>query len=69
MIEANDIVQITNPSHHWYPCLIVVSEVKSWGVQGYTVMPTNDDQPNGQAYIRLKSSDYERVGRAVVVSA
>jgi hypothetical protein len=66
-IKAGDIVQITNEEHHWYPCLIIVSEPKSFGCQGYTTIPKNDEEPSGNAYIRLEHSDYEPVGRALVV--
>ncbi len=69
-IEEADIVQITNPEHHWYPCLIVVNEVKSFGCQGYAVIPSNgQERANGQAFIRLDSNDFEKVGRAIVVLA
>lgn len=66
-LQAGDIVQITDPQHQWYPALIVVDEVKSWGIQGYTLIVTNGPEPNGRAYIRLKSAVYERVGMAVLV--
>ena len=33
MIEPGDIIQITDDANPWFPCLLVVSEVKSWGVQ------------------------------------
>lgn len=66
-LQQGDIVQITDETHAWYPCLIIVDEVKSWGIQGFTIIPTNDQKPNGRAYIRLKSAVYERVGIATLV--
>ena len=70
MIEAGDIVQITNGSHHWFPCLVIVREVKSFGCQGYVTIPRNDGEKCGNAYILLKKEDYESVGaRAVLVVA
>ena len=69
MISKGVIVQITNKEHHWYPCLIIVDEVKIWGIQGYTTIPNNKrDEPNGDAYIRLKNNEFETVGRANIVS-
>lgn len=68
-LKEGDIVQITDPTHHWYPAIIIVSEPKAWGIQGYTIIPTNDDQSNGQAYIRLTHGAYEYVGKAVVISS
>lgn len=67
MPEKHDIVQITNPKHHWYPCLIIVSEVKSFGIQGYTYIPKNNIGDIARAYIRLKHEDFETVGSSVIV--
>ena len=65
-LRPGDIVQITNEAHHWFPCLIVVREPKSFGCMGYTVIPTNTDERNGAAYIRLNSADYEPIGARVI---
>lgn len=64
--KEDDIVQITDETHHWYPCLIIVSEPKSFGIQGYITMPFNVNEPNGAAFIRLKFDQVERVGRAAI---
>jgi len=47
--EVDDIVQVS-PGHdeRFGAALLVVSEAKSWGVQGYVQMPGS-----GQAYYRL----------------
>jgi hypothetical protein len=60
-LKVNDIVQVV-PTHKWAGCLIVVSEIKSWGIQGYVQMPLQ-----GQAYIRLKFEEIEKVGEAIFV--
>jgi hypothetical protein len=65
--QINDIVQITDPEHYWFPCLVVVTEPKSWGVQGYVMIPHNDGTPTGQAYIRPRNEQIEYVGKAIVV--
>ncbi len=63
-----DIVQITDASHGWYPALVVVDEVKSFGCQAYMIHIKSNDpsSKNGTAYIRLNRNQYERVGRAVI---
>ncbi len=38
-------------------CLVVVDEVKGWGVSGYIIIPGK-----GNAYIRLDYKDIELVG-------
>lgn len=59
-IAPNDIVQCV-PSHGWAGCLVVVDEVRSWGIQGFVQIPQG-----GQAYIRLKTGDFEPTGGKVV---
>ncbi len=61
--EPHDIVQAIPGTTEWGPCLVVVTEVKSWGIQGFTSIPRG-----GDAYIRLKHNEYELTGgRAVFV--
>jgi hypothetical protein len=65
-IEENDIVQITDEAHHWFPSLIVVSELKSWGIRGFAFIPSQDG--TGRAYTQLEKGKFEKVGSAVIVS-
>jgi len=69
-IKPGDVVQITNPEHPWFPALLVVSEIKSFGVQGYAIAPIDNDPnvPNGQSYNRLKAADYVYVGEATIIT-
>lgn len=69
-MKEGDIIQITDEKHHWFPVLLVVTEIKSWGVTAYATIPVNDpDVPNGAAYIRVPHEQYEKVGAAVVAAA
>lgn len=68
-IRPGDIVQVNpNCSHGreypWFDgCLIVITEVYAWGVQGYVKMPG----PNvGVAYVRLATGEFEPTGGRVV---
>lgn len=67
-VERNDIVQITDQGHQWFPALLIVEELKGWGVMGYHHVVTNDDKAAGQAYIRIKGAQFEKVGSAVIVN-
>ena len=58
MVRVNDVVQIV-PDHKWSGCFVLVTEVKSWGVQGFIQVPME-----GQAYIRLQHDEFELVGTA-----
>lgn len=70
-MEPGDIVQITDESHPWFPCLLVVDEVKSWGVQAYVTIPksNNNTELPGQAYNRLPFKKIKKVGAAVITLA
>jgi hypothetical protein len=62
-VEVNHIIQLTNENHKgWIACLLVVSEVRGWGVLAYNQMPMQ-----GAAYLRVAYEDFEIVGRAVMV--
>ncbi|CAH1661886.1 hypothetical protein CHELA1G11_12001 [Hyphomicrobiales bacterium] len=62
-VSVHDIVQAIPGASEWAPCLVVVSEVKTWGIQGYTSVPRG-----GEAYIRLTWDKIEPTGgRAVFV--
>ena len=69
-IQADDIVQITDRSHAWFPCLLIVSEVKAWGVQAYVLIPQSNDSSElpSRAFNRLPFDKIEKVGSALVVS-
>lgn len=60
---VHDIVQAVPGKTVWAPALVVVTEVRSWGIIGYTSIPRG-----GDAYIRLPFDQIEPTGgRAVFV--
>lgn len=66
-VEANDLVQITDEAHAWFPCILLVTEVKAWGVQAAVLIPeSNSANEIAQAFNRLSWGTFERVGRSVV---
>ncbi len=60
VIEAGDVVQI-DPAHDdkFGGCFMLVTEVKSWGVQGFVKIPAK-----GDAYYRCEFSHLHRIGAA-----
>ena len=67
-MEVGDIIQITKEDHSWFGCLLMVSEVKSWGVQAFVAIPCrNDRREVNHAYIRLNADEFELVGKAVMI--
>jgi len=63
MVEVNDIVQITDVNDGWYPCILIVTEVKKWGIQGYLKAPMSE----GFLFYRVENGKFEKVGTAVIV--
>jgi hypothetical protein len=71
-VEMYDIVQLDpqlteNPM--FAGCLMVVTEVKSWGVQGYVQSLGENGSPGGQAYYRAKEGTFESTGGRAVWAA
>lgn len=68
-IHKGDIIQITEEGDPWFPALLIVSEVKPWGVQAYAIILNSNDGSKkvGNAYRRLKFELFEKVGMAMIV--
>jgi len=68
-LEKGDIVQIVDEGHAWFPALLIVDEVKSWGVQAVTLVPKANDgsEPVARLYNRLPWALIEKVGKANIV--
>jgi hypothetical protein len=69
--ENSSVVQL-NPETVGNPAfagaMMVVTDLKSWGVQGYVQSLGTRDAPGGQAYYRAKWEEVEYVGEAVWVT-
>jgi hypothetical protein len=64
MIEIGDIVQVDPSKEVFGACMVVVTEVKSWGIQGYV----QSAGVEGQQYIRLNFDDFEITGGKAIWS-
>jgi len=60
-MEVGEIVQVDPAKEVFGGCLVVVTEPKAWGIQGYVQNAGSD----GQAYIRLKFEEIEPTGGRV----
>ena len=61
-LEIGDIVQLDpdkTENRMFAACLMVVSELKPWGVQGYVQALGENGEPGGQAYYRAKHGTFE----------
>lgn len=63
-LKVGDVVQV-NPNHEKFPgFLLVVTEPKDWGCQGYLLSPVgfNAVRFKDRAYLRTKFEQIEYVG-------
>ncbi len=62
-MKENSVVQVNEKGQDgWIGCLIIVSEVKNWGVKGYVQIPDERIIP-----IRLRWEEIEYVGESVLI--
>jgi len=61
-MKEGEIVQVSPTVETFGGCMVVVTEVKDWGIQGYV----QSAGVPGQQYIRLKTSDFEATGGKAV---
>ena len=68
LVSNGDVLQI-DPNNAGNPmfagCMLTVTEVKPWGVQGYVQTLGENGQIGGQVYYREKWENLEKVGSAV----
>ena len=67
-LECGDIVQLSPDvmNKGFALCLMVVTEIKSFGAQGYVQSLGTRDQPGGEAFIRINWKDIEPTGGKAV---
>ncbi len=66
-LNIGQIVQLNPETVHnimFTGCLMVVTEPREWGAQGYVQALGENNQPGGQAYYRAKWEEMEMVGEA-----
>lgn len=68
-VEVNDIIQLAPEQSPWGPLLMIVSEVKTWGVQAYALIPEERDKPPSAMFLRAEFGRFVVVGRAVWASS
>lgn len=47
------LIQVNEKIHDWFGCVMIVDEVKSWGVQAYLKIPCR-----GNAFLRLNWDEF-----------
>ena len=53
-LSRGSIIQANENAKDWRGCVLIVDEVKSWGVQAFLHIPGQ-----GDAYIRLRNDEFD----------
>ena len=61
-VRINSVIQANENAGDWCGCLLIVTEVKEWGVQAGLKIPYQ-----GTAYIRLTHDEFDYIGQAALV--
>jgi hypothetical protein len=62
-VEPLDLIQVNEEGPaHWFRVILVVSEVKGWGVQAYCTIPGSRGRGAGDAFMRLVWEEFDLVG-------
>ena len=61
-MKRGDIIQANEKAGDWCGCVLIVDEVKSWGVQAFLHITMQ-----GDAYIRLREDQYDVLGGEAVL--
>lgn len=70
-IAVGSVVQLNERASDecYIGCLLIVTEVRSWGVQGFIPVPHERGKPAGHVFLRPKWEALEWVGTAVLQPA
>ena len=61
-LKRGSIIQANENAEEWCGSVLIVDEVKPWGVQAFIHIPYQ-----GDAYIRLKENQYDSLGAEAVL--
>lgn len=62
-VGESDLIQVNEDGpQNWFRCILVVDEVKSWGVQAYAIIPQARDKCSADAFMRLSWSEFDTLG-------
>lgn len=65
MVKVGSVIQVKESIPMWGGCLMIVQEVKPWGVQCYMRLPFQGELRT--TYLRLNHSEYYLIGEAALV--
>ena len=59
-VKENDLIQVNEDGPpNWFRCILVVDEVKSWGVEAFCTIPHASGAPSRDAHMRLHWEEFD----------
>jgi len=60
---VGELIQINEDGPaNWFRCILVVDEVKPWGVRAYCTVPQASGEPSRDAYRLLRWQEFDCLG-------
>lgn len=63
-VQVNDVIQLDPLYCEWGPLLVIVTEVRTWGVQGFAMIPEERGKAPSAMFIRVQNGRFVRIGAA-----
>ena len=62
-VSEGDLIQVNEDGPaNWFRCILVIDEVKGWGVLASCTIPQAIGEPARDAFIRLRWHEFEALG-------
>jgi hypothetical protein len=62
-VAQGDLIQVNEEGPlNWFRVILVVDEVKPWGVQAYAIIPQARDKTSADAFMRLNWNEFDILG-------
>jgi hypothetical protein len=62
-VAEYDLIQVNEDGpENWFRCILIVDEVKPWGVQAYAIIPQASDKASADAFMRLSWNEFDTLG-------
>jgi hypothetical protein len=60
-VSIGDVIQLS-AANDWGPLLCTVTEVKTWGVQCFALIPEAKNVTPDKMFLRVENKDFQRIG-------
>jgi hypothetical protein len=62
-VAEGDLIQVNEDGPaNWFRCILVVDEVKTWGIRAYAVIPQARGKSSTDAFMQLDWAEFDTLG-------